>query len=106
MGCRRSRLSGKTLGTSPMADQGATFYFRQQEVGRFRGSPPHEPGRHPYEPFRGTGHLALQQLLQAGRPASCHYELGSERVHFRVTACPEYGVLELCDFEVTPRGGA
>ncbi len=76
------------------------FYFANMEVGYFRGGAfPQSAGRYHYEPYRGAGHCEMQESLGAGGSPRCYYEIDGVRTTFVVRACPEYGVLELCDFE-------
>jgi hypothetical protein len=44
----------------------------------------------------------MQTLLRAGGTPQCSYSVGGERVDFSVAGCPEYGVLDLCDFKCGP----
>ena len=77
------------------------------EIGLFLvADGPHTPGRYPYEPYRSAGHHKLQTLLRNGSSPHCYYESAEERVIFIVVSCPEYGVLELKDFESTFIGAA
>ncbi|WP_161602237.1 hypothetical protein [Tautonia marina] len=48
----------------------------------------------------------MQSLLRVGGSPRCYYEAEGRRVFFTVGSCPEYGVLELRDFESTPLGTA
>jgi hypothetical protein len=79
------------------------FYFDGMAVGYFVGSDgPRVPGDYLYEPYRGTGHYEMQSLLCGGGSPRCSYVAEGERVEFTVKGCPQYGVLELCDFERGP----
>jgi hypothetical protein len=90
-----------------MTIYGPEFYFDGMAVGLFLGADgPTAPGRHGYEPYRGSGHYEMQTLRRAGGSPRCYYEAPGERVAFTVQGCPEYGVLELSDFERTPIGTA
>jgi hypothetical protein len=73
--------------------------FNGRAVGLF-GQFPSAPGRYRYEPYRGLGHYEMQKLLHAGGAARCHYDVGERRVAFTVKQCPEYGVLELDEFQM------
>jgi hypothetical protein len=44
----------------------------------------------------------MQQQLNAGGTATCHYQDAGSKVSFVVRACPEYGVLDLCAFTALP----
>jgi hypothetical protein len=79
------------------------FYFDGTAVGYFRGGAfPQSAGRYHYEPYRGPGHYEMQESLGAGGSPRCYYETGGVRTTFVVRACPEYGVIELCNFESSP----
>lgn len=90
-----------------MTGYGPEFYCDGLAVGLFLGvDGPRSSGRHSYEPYRGPGHYEMQSLLRAGGSPRCYYEAEGQRVAFTVAGCPEYGVLELRDFESTPLGTA
>ncbi|HET7765853.1 MAG TPA: hypothetical protein VFK92_12255 [Burkholderiales bacterium] len=75
---------------------GATFHFQGAPVGAFNAEAlPREDGDHEYEPYRGPGHLQMQETLRAGKQASCYYVHEDEKILFTVIACPTYGVLTL-----------
>jgi hypothetical protein len=74
------------------------FMFEGMEVGIFQELP-RSPGRYRYEPYRGPGHYEMQSRLRSGQSPRCYYDSGGVRVSFGVSVCPEYGVLELYDFE-------
>jgi len=81
--------------------------FDGMAVGRFEEPDfPRSPGRYRYEPYRGPGHYEMQTQRRAGGSPRCYYDAQDVRVTFTVRDCPEYGVLELCDFETTPRNVA
>lgn len=76
------------------------FSIGELQVGIFEESQyPKGPGHYRYQPYRGPGHLEMQEKLRSGGIARCHYGNNKEQVHFTVTSCPEYGVLELTNFE-------
>jgi hypothetical protein len=76
------------------------FMFKGMPVGHFEESEyPRRDGRYRYMPYRGPGHLQMQTELRNSARAECHYEFGGERVTFAVEDYPEYGVLELANFE-------
>jgi hypothetical protein len=77
------------------------FMFDGMPVGCFEQMP-RSPGRYRYEPYRGPGHYEVQTLRRSGGNPRCYYESGAERVSFTVRDCPEYGVLELYEFETFP----
>ncbi len=79
------------------------FFFDRSEVGYFRGgASPQSAGRYQYEPYRCHGHFEMQESLLAGGNPLCYFESEDVRTTFTVRACPEYGVLELCDLESIP----
>jgi hypothetical protein len=85
----------------PLAE--TEFMFDGVAVGFFEEvKPPSSPGLYRYMPYRGPGHYEMQTLRRAGGSPRCYYELDGVRVSFTVRDCPEYGVLELCDFDTTP----
>jgi len=76
-------------------------------VGYFEGNDfPSSPGRYRYMPFRGPGHYVMRKQLSAGGRPRCYYDAGDIRVSFAVRDCPEYAVLDLCDFENSPQSDA
>lgn len=79
------------------------FFFEGIAVGYFEEvSPPRSPGSYRYMPYRGSGHYEMQTIRRAGGSPRCYYEADGFRVSFTVRDCPEYGVLELCDFDISP----
>jgi hypothetical protein len=74
------------------------FMFEGMGVGVFQELPA-SPGLFRYEPYRGPGHYEMQERLKAGENPRCYYDSKGMRISFTVTRCPEYGVLELLDFE-------
>jgi len=90
-----------------MAATEVKFVFEGMPVGVFEGHDgPRSPGLYRYIPFRSFNHYQMHTLLRAGGLPRCHYEINGVRVSFTVTACPEYGVLELCDSESSPHASA
>src|SRR5215472_15292670 len=88
---------------APMSDS-HDFYFQGTEVGFFRESEmPRASGRFRYEPYRGPVHYDMQTVRRTGGCPRCYYDAGDVRVTFTVRDSPEYGVLELCDFEFSSR---
>jgi hypothetical protein len=76
------------------------FKFDGMAVGFFGGAEhPSAPGRYKYIPYRGPGHYEVQTRLRSGRKPRCYYDRDGVRVSFVVGECPEYGVLELGDFQ-------
>lgn len=82
---------------------GSGFEYCGEPVGLFRGgSIPHLPGRYQYEPYRGPGHHEMQTALKSGRRPRCSFVFDGQRTSFEVTECPDYGLIELAHFEITP----
>lgn len=76
------------------------FFFGSLVVGIFQtGLPPHRDGRYPYEPYRGGGHYLLQESLKRSPGQRCYFRKGKLRHCFTVVGCPEYGILELAEFD-------
>jgi hypothetical protein len=87
-----------------MAASAPEFYFDGMAVGYFVGSDgPRTSGSHRYEPHRGPGHYEMQTLLRVGGLPRYSYVDEGKRVEFTVKGCPEYGILDLCDFECDPQ---
>ncbi len=81
------------------------FMYEGMPVGFFEEAEyPRQGGRYRYMPYRGAGHYQMQVELGEKGSARCSYTAGSERVTFAVVACPEYGLLELADFEAKDSG--
>jgi hypothetical protein len=82
---------------------GPEFVFEDNAVGSFLGAhAPRTPGRHRYEPFRGLAHFDMQTVLRNGGMPRCSYDTEGFRVTFTMTDCPEYGILDLQEFEESP----
>jgi len=80
---------------------GPEFEFSGEPVGLFEdGVCPNSDGLFRYEPYRGPGHLHMQELLRKSGTAQCHYVHAGEKVSFVVIGCPEHGVLHLSSFSV------
>ncbi len=76
------------------------FTFKEMAVGYFIESEyPRQSGRYHYMPYRGPGHYQMQLERREKGSVRCYYNVGSKRVSFVVVDCPEYGLLELADFE-------
>jgi hypothetical protein len=79
------------------------FMFDGSPVGVFLETEyPNSPGPYRYEPYRSFAHYEVHNLLQKGEHPRCYYDYNQTRVNFTVRACPEYGVLELSDFDAKP----
>ncbi|HYH67497.1 MAG TPA: hypothetical protein VD866_22560 [Urbifossiella sp.] len=88
-----------------MEARGPDFFLNGLPVGRFdQPDGPTGSGRYRYDPYRGAGHLRLQEQLRAGTAPRCEYDATGERVSFVVAGCPEPGVLELREFTCGPAG--
>lgn len=80
------------------------FTFKGLPVGCFEGAEyPQQNGRYRYLPYRGPGHLQMHSERRATGSARCSFTVGSRPVSFVVLDCPEYGLLELADFEFEAR---
>jgi hypothetical protein len=56
---------------------------------------PKAPGRYAYMPYRGPGHLRLQDECRRSGFARCTYVEPTGQVSFRARAVGEYGVLDV-----------
>ncbi|HEX9397758.1 MAG TPA: hypothetical protein VF943_13580 [Burkholderiales bacterium] len=82
------------------ADYGPEFSFQGLPVGLFKdGVVPDREGSYFYEPYRGPGHARMQQELKKVGIAQCEYLTETGRVRFTVSACSNYGVLQLTAFQ-------
>ena len=89
-----------TVGGKP----GLEFHFLGYAVGLLLADdPPRLTGQYRYMPYRSGGHFFMHVRLRSRGKAKCSYETNDEIVKFTVSSCPEYGILELCDFEINPR---
>ena len=80
---------------------GPEFEFAGDPVGLFEdGICPDSEGLFRYEPYRGPGHLRMQEQLRKSGSAPCSYVHAGKRISFIVIDCPEYGVLNLSSFLV------
>jgi hypothetical protein len=80
------------------------FTFGNNVVGTFEEtSYPRTPGRYHYMPYRGPGHFDMQESLKLNGKAKCHFGTEQERISFSVVSCPEYGILQLENFESEKR---
>jgi hypothetical protein len=83
-----------------MGDPALEFCFRGGRVGFFQTAEfPREPGVFPYMPYRSGPHYDMQEALRESGYAECSGLTKNGPVRFRVTRCPEYGRLEICDFK-------
>jgi hypothetical protein len=86
-----------------METYGPEFSYEGMPVGLFKaGALPMADGSYGYEPYRGPGHLEMQEHLKATGSARCSYVAENQRVSFTVCACPKYGVLQLTAFKREP----
>ena len=83
------------------------FMFNGGPVGYFEESGyPRSAGRYRYMPYRSYSHYAMHEARKGGDTPRCYYDAEGVRVSFAVRNVPEYGVLELDDFESSPKAGA
>ena len=83
------------------------FMFENMPVGYFEEPEfPVRDGSYRYMPYRGPGHYRMGISLRETGRAQCSYDFGGERVLFIVRSCPEYGVLDLVEFERRPHADA
>jgi hypothetical protein len=83
------------------------FMLNGQPVGYFlEPEYPRHDGHYRYMPYRGFGHYELQIALRDGRRVRCYFDNDNSRVSFAVRDCPEQGVLDLCEFQTSPRNAA
>jgi hypothetical protein len=82
---------------------GLDFFMDGGGVGILDTDGPREPGRYSYMPYRSVSHYSMCRLLRSGESPRCYCVTEREHVAFTVKSLPEYGVLELCDIERTPR---
>jgi hypothetical protein len=76
------------------------FSYEGMPVGYFEEEGyPAAPGRYRYMPYRGPGHYEMQAALGAGARPRCTFSTNGRDVSFTVIDCPEYGVLELGEFD-------
>jgi hypothetical protein len=76
------------------------FHFKGVPIGRFETATyPTKPGSYPYLPYHEGGHDLMQVRLQLYGRARCYYDTETARVFFSVVANPEYGRVELTEFE-------
>ena len=80
----------------------AEFLFSKMPAGRFvePETYPTAPGRYRYMPFRGIGHLRLQEEVRLRGAARCSFVSGEAEFEFTCTTDSEYGILEI--LEVLP----
>ena len=85
-----------------MADVGTEFEIAGEPVGYLRvAMAPRTDGLYHYMPYRGPGHLHMQQQPKSPGFARCSYRDSSSEVSFTVVECPSYGVLRLTSFDST-----
>ncbi len=81
------------------------FMFEGMPVGYFEESEyPRQSGRYRYMPYRGPGHYQMGLEMREKGSARCHFNVGLEQISFTVSDCPEYGILELEDFDARGSG--
>jgi hypothetical protein len=78
------------------------FFYDGMAVGTFEELEyPRKNGTFRYMPYRGAGHYEMQTARRNAVLPRCYYDDDQERVFFTVVDCPEYGILELTNFERT-----
>jgi hypothetical protein len=74
------------------------FYINDMVVGTFEGNRyPVQDGEYKYMPYRGPGHLEMQNRLKKDGKAQCKYILKNKDIIFDITACPKYGIVVLAN---------
>jgi hypothetical protein len=85
-----------------MSSKRLEFEFNGMPVGCFEEPEyPRQDGRYRYMPYRGPGHYQMGIELREKGIARCTYTIGSEQFSFAVLDSPEYGVLELGEFQAS-----
>ncbi len=83
-----------------VTENGLDFHFKGVPVGCFETTTfPATPGTYSYSPYQEGGHDLMQVRLQLYGRARCYYDTDTARVFFSVVANPDYGSLELTEFE-------
>lgn len=76
------------------------FSFNGMRVGLFNAAdPPTGPGRYRYIPYRSGGHYLMHEALARGMRPRCTIIANGRLVSLAVVGFPEYGVLELAEFQ-------
>jgi hypothetical protein len=80
-----------------MAEAKLDFSCGGKIAGRFidLATYPKTAGRYRYMPYRGPGHLLLQEECRRSGFARCTYPEPNGQVSFRVRTAAEYGVLDV-----------
>jgi hypothetical protein len=74
------------------------FFIDDMVVGTFETDQyPKQDGDYKYIPYRGTGHLELQNRLKNNGTAQCKYKMNSRVMTFDVIACPQYGIVTIAN---------
>jgi hypothetical protein len=79
------------------ADVKLEFRFGGHAAGRFDDvvTYPKVPGRYKYMPYRGPGHLLLQEECRRSGFARCTYAAPGGDCVFSARTCAEYGILDI-----------
>jgi hypothetical protein len=78
--------------------------FKGMPVGYFEEPEyPRQSGCYRYVPYRGPGHYQMQSERRERGRARCYFNVGVQQISFAVLDCPDYGVLQLAEFEVAPK---
>jgi hypothetical protein len=78
-----------------------TIIFDGGAAGEFRTWRwPQRDGVYTYMPYRSVSHLRMHERLQQTGSARCHYVRDGRHVWFSVIGFPDYGRLQLAQFEI------
>lgn len=77
------------------------FAYEGRPVGYLQeANCPADEGHYRYVPYHGIGSFMLALAIRKGHHPRCTL-LNHPDVSFVVRSCPQYGVIELCDFAAT-----
>ena len=86
-----------------MQNFGPAFFYKDMIVGLFEeGVLPTSDGAYKYMPTRGPGHFRLGETLRTEPFALCYYKTDVDKIWFKITKSPSFGVVELSDFRREP----
>lgn len=69
-------------------DEYFEFFFAGEAVGYFLDAYPESPGTYRYEPYRGPGHLWMQEEIDRKGVAQCSYKSASGEHTFLARRTP------------------
>ncbi len=75
------------------------FLFDGMVVGEFTNGYPSTVGDFIYMPYRGPGHLQMQEKLRESHEVTCSFKKGTKIFTLTIIACPKYGVLTASDMK-------